>query len=177
MRLLGRVLLLLFGLLLAIPTGLSVLLVGIALEPAAQDLLGALGLAGFEAVYSELWRGGAPESVSADLLVGAWAVSTTILLLPPAVVAVVGEAAGTRSFVWYGFGCAALTAALPWLARASGPLREHGAVAAEGRLTALLFLSGAASGLMYWLVAGRSAGRKKPPAAGAVRLNAPASGS
>ena len=163
MRLFGRILLLVFGLLLAIPMGFVVLLIGVAVEPAAQDLLTALGLAGFDAVSSEIWRGGAPGTVAADLLVGAWAVATTVLLLPPAFVAVVGEAIGARSFVWYGFGCGALTAALPWLGRGSGPLPAgHPAFGAEARLTALLFLSGAASGLTYWLVAGRSAGRRKP---------------
>jgi hypothetical protein len=163
-RFLGRVLIVLFGLLLAVPTGLLALVIGIVIEPAAQDLLGALGLAGFQAVHAEIWRGGAPDSAAADLLVGAWAVSTAILVVPPALVALVGEAIGTRSFVWYSFGCGALTAALPWLSRGSGPLREgNPALGAEGRLTALLFLSGAAAGLMYWLVAGRSAGRKPSP--------------
>ena len=163
MRLFGRILLLVFGLLLAIPTGLVVLLIGIAVEPAAQDFLTALGVAGFDAVHSEVWRGGAPDVVAADLLVAVWAVATTVLLLPPAFVAVVGEAIGSRSFVWYGFGCGALAAALPWLVRGSGPLpADHPAFGAEARLTALLFLSGAASGLTYWLVAGRSAGRRRP---------------
>ncbi|HEY7382889.1 MAG TPA: hypothetical protein VH743_04395 [Beijerinckiaceae bacterium] len=165
MRFFGRILLLIFGLFLAVPTGLLVLLIGVSVEPAAQDLLATLGLAGLDAVYSEIWRGGTPDVVAADLIVGAWAVSTTILLLPPALVAVVGEAIGARSFVWYGFGCGALTAALPWLVRGSGPLpASHPALGAEARLTALLFLAGAASGLTYWLVAGRSAARKTPSA-------------
>jgi hypothetical protein len=163
-RFLGRVLLVGFGLLLAIPTGLLVLLIGVAFEPSAWGLVSALSMAGFDAVYSEIWHGGAPDVVAVDLLVGAWAVSTTILLLPPAFVALVGEVVGTRALVWYAFGCGALTAALPWLGRAGGALRDHGALPAEGRLTALLFLSGAASGLTYWLVAGRSAGRRKAAA-------------
>jgi hypothetical protein len=158
-RLSGRALVLLFGLLLAIPAGLLTLAIGIAFEPAAQELLARLGLAGFSAVYSETWRGGAPDMVAADLVVGAWALSTTILVVPPALVALIGQSLGTRTFVWYGPACGALTAALPWLGRG----REHVAdiPAAEGRLTALLFLTGAVAGLTYWLVAGRSAGRPR----------------
>jgi hypothetical protein len=159
-RVLGRAFVVLFGLLLAIPAGLLALAIGIALEPAAQDLLATLGLAGLDAVYSEIWRGDAPDMVAADLVVGVWALSTTLVVLPSALVALIGEGLGTRSFVWYGFACGALTAALPWL----GHGREHVAEisAAEGRLTALLFLTGAAAGLIYWLVAGRSAGRPRP---------------
>jgi hypothetical protein len=162
-RVLGRAFVVLFGLLLAIPAGLLALAIGIALEPAAQDLLATLGLAGFDAIYFEIWRGGAPDLVAADLVVGAWALSTTLLVLPSALVALIGEGVGTRSFVWYGFACGALTAALPWLGRGHDDLPEITAVsAAEGRLTALLFLTGAAAGLTYWLVAGRSAVRPRP---------------
>jgi hypothetical protein len=173
--LLGRALLAVFGLLLAIPTGLVVLLIGVVVEPAAQDLLGALGLAGFDAIYAEAWGGGAPERVAADLLVGAWAVSTTVVLVPPCIVALIGEAVGIRSFVWYGLGCGALTAALPWLSRGGGSWSGDVALAAEGRLTALLFLSGAAAGLIYWLVAGRSAGGKNPPPYCGESVTVPAS--
>ena len=35
------------------------------------------------------------------------------------------------------------------------------ALAAEAQVTAILFLAGAGPGLVYWLIAGRSAGR--PP--------------
>jgi hypothetical protein len=60
----------------------------------------------------------------------------------------------------------ALTAALPWLARSRV---SDVALAAEGRITALLFLAGAASGLVYWLVAGRSAAAPRAPGVSAPR--------
>ena len=54
MRLLGRLILLTIGLAIAVPFGFLALLVGVTLDPAARDLLGALGLAGVEAIVSDL---------------------------------------------------------------------------------------------------------------------------
>jgi hypothetical protein len=78
--------------------------------------------------------------------------------MPPIFVALVGEIAGIRSFIWYGFGTGALTAIIPWISRGESVDAIPGA---EARLTMLLFLAGAAAGLTYWLVAGRSAGFKE----------------
>jgi hypothetical protein len=158
-RFFGRVFLFLFGLLLAIPAGLGALAFGIAVEPAAQELIAALGVAGFEDFLLDLWDDGMPDTVPGAAFIRLWALSATLLVLPPALVALIGEIAGTRSFVWYGFGCGALTAALPWLGRGGERFSNGGALGAEGRITALLFIAGAVAGLTYWLVAGRTAGR------------------
>jgi hypothetical protein len=161
LRVFGRAFLFLFGLLLAIPAGLVALTIGIAVEPAAQELIAALGVAGFEDFLFDLWDDGLTEGVPGGLLIRLWALSAALLVLPPALVALVGEIAGTRSFVWYGFGCGALTAVLPWLSRGSERFTESDALGAEGRITALLFITGAVAGLTYWLVAGRSAGARE----------------
>ena len=68
--------------------------------------------------------------------------------------------------LWYGAGCGLLTAALPWLTRGAVRSRDTGRnsglnpdlLAAEARLTLILFVVGAGAGLVYWLIAGRSAG-------------------
>jgi hypothetical protein len=156
-RFLGRTILFVFGLLLAVPAGLLTLAIGIAVEPAAQELIAALGIAGFEALWSDL-ADGTFEAVPGDVFLGLWALSTMLLVMPPALIAAIGEIAGFHSFVWYGFGCGALTAALPWLARGGEWFAGSDALGAEGRITALLFATGAVAGLTYWLVAGRSAG-------------------
>ncbi len=158
MRLLGRVLLFLFGLLLAVPAGLFALAVGVAVEPAARELIAALGVAGFEDFMLDLWDDGMADSMPSGVFIRLWALSAALLILPPALVALIGEIAGTRSFVWYGLGCGALTAALPWLGRGSERFTESNVLGAEGRITALLFVTGAVAGLTYWLVARRSAG-------------------
>lgn len=161
MTFLGRVFLFLFGLLLAIPAGLLALAIGIAFEPAAQELIAALGAAGIEDFLFDLWGDGMAEGAPGGLFIRVWALSATLLILPPALVAIIGELAGIRSFVWYGFGCGALMAALPWLSRGSERLAESSVLGAEGRITALLFITGAVAGLTYWLVAGRSAGSRE----------------
>jgi hypothetical protein len=160
-RLLGRLVLFAFGLLLAIPAGCIALAIGIAVVPAAQELIAALGIAGWDALWSD-FSDGSFEAEAGAVFFGLWALSATLLVLPPALVAAIGEIAGIRSFVWYGFGCGALTAALPWLGRDSERLAGGEVLGAEARITALLFVTGAVAGLTYWLVAGRSAGRNRP---------------
>jgi hypothetical protein len=157
-RFFGRAFLYLFGVLLAIPAGLTMFAIGLAVEPAAQELVAALGMAGLEDLVSDLWDEGLSEMVPGTLFLQLWALSAALFVMPPAVVALIGEMAGTRSFVWYGFGCGALMAALPWLSRGGEHLGGGQVLGAEGRITALLFVTGAAAGLTYWLVAGRSAG-------------------
>ena len=166
MRFLGRVFLFLFALFLAVPAGLMTLAIGIAFEPAAQDLLAALGAAGFEAAFSDLWRDDSGEFAAGGVLLGLWTLSATLMVLPPALVALLGEILGLRSFLWYGLGCGALTAALPWLHRGTERWAESDALGAEGRITALLFVTGAVAGLTYWLVAGRTAGLTAPASSG-----------
>jgi hypothetical protein len=161
MRFLGRLLLLAIGLGLAIPFGFLALLVGVMLDPAARDLLGTLGLASVEAIVSDLAEGGAADAESFSLLLELWAGLMVLVAAPPALAALVGEVAGWRSFAWYGGAAGALAAALPWLSRSR---MTEAALPAEGRITALLFLAGAVSGLVYWLVAGHSAGRAVSPA-------------
>jgi hypothetical protein len=156
MRFLGRFLLLAIGLGLAIPFGFLALLVGVMLDPAARDLLGTLSLASVEAIVADLAEGGLADAESLSLFVELWAGLTTLVVAPPTFAALVGEVAGWRSFAWYGGAAGALAAALPWLARSR---MAEAALPAEGRITGLLFLAGAVSGLVYWLVAGHSAGR------------------
>ena len=160
MRLLGRAFLFSLGLLFAIPAGLLALAVGVAVEPAARELVAELGIVGIDAFLWDFWEDGHADLDAAGVIVGVWALSATLLVLPPAFIALVGEVAGLRSFVWYGFGTGLLTAALPWLGR--GDWGEGAPLGAEARLTVLLFLTGAAAGLVYWLAAGRSAGGHEP---------------
>ncbi|MFC0284318.1 hypothetical protein ACFFJB_12040 [Camelimonas abortus] len=121
-----------------------------------------------------------------DLLARLWGVMAVLLAGPVTLVGLTGEIARIRSYVWYSGGAGAVTALLPWLARAG---YGDGAVAGtwgEGRVTLALFLCGAMAGLAYWTVAGRSAGRQAasaappappvaPPAASSSASSSPAS--
>jgi len=152
---LGRLLAVVTALLMAIACGAIALGVGVAMDPVLRDLLGTLGLSGLEAVLSDLAEGSPPDPA---VIEGAIDLGRAVLLLvavPPALNAVVGEALGWRALAWYGGATGLLTALLPWLMRgAGGP-----AGAGEGRVTALLFCAGGIAGLVYWLAAGRFAGR------------------
>ncbi|WP_313901156.1 hypothetical protein [Methylobacterium sp. J-092] len=159
MRILGRLLLGSLALFLAIPSGGAILLMALVLDPVASVWLTKGALAGLDAGLSDLAAGLPPESF-AWVLAGLAKASFVLLAVPPALVALVGETLRWRGLLWYGAGCGLITAALPWLAR--GAVRPGGtALTAEARVTAILFLAGAGAGLVYWLIAGRSAGR--PP--------------
>jgi hypothetical protein len=129
----------------------------------------ALGLVGMEAFLSDLWQDRGLGFETGQLLLKAWVLSTTLLILPPAFFALIGEIAGLRSFVWYGLGTGALTAALPWLGRSGERWSNGPDLGAEARITTLLFLTGAVAGLTYWLVAGRSAGHRETSSSGGER--------
>ncbi len=108
MRFFGRLLLLTVGLGLAIPFGFLALLVGVTLDPAARDLLGALGLASIEAIVSDLADGVPADAEAFSFVVELWAGLTTLLVAPPAFAALVGEVAGWRSFASDGGAAGAL---------------------------------------------------------------------
>jgi hypothetical protein len=157
MRLLGRLLLGAFALVLAIPAGAVALTLALLLDPGANAWLTNGALAGFDTAMGDLAAGLPPEGFL--LLVAGLAQALFVLLcVPPALVGLVGEVLGRRGLLWYGAGCGLLTAALPWLVRGASRPGTSGLAAAEARLTLILFVVGGCAGLVYWLIAGRSAG-------------------
>ncbi len=165
---LGRLLLSVVALILAIPAGALTLGAGVLLDPTFRQTLGELGLVGLFARLSDLAQGLPPDMAVMAVILLAQALGL-LLILPPTLTALVGETLGLRSPFWYGGATGLLTALLPWLARGGPPPASGSAAAgAETRLAAILVVTGAASGLVYWLIAGRSAGvRRARPGAGA----------
>ncbi len=157
MRLAARLFMLVLGLAFAIPVGGLVLFVGAVTDPVAQELLARWSVALLEAIFAEAELGGEPAQVAGLVAAGLGTLSMALVVAPPVFTALAGEVVGTRSFAWYGAICGIVTAILPWLLRSRGTIA--GLAGVEGRLTALLFIAGAAAGLTYWLIAGRSAGR------------------
>ncbi|GJE74079.1 hypothetical protein [Methylorubrum suomiense] len=150
------------ALLLALPAGVLVFAGGALLDPALRDAFGRLGLAGLLVGFTDLVAGLPPDMATAMLAILAQALAL-LLALPPLLTAAIGEILGLRSPFWYGGACAALTAALPWLARGAVPPPTGAAAVAEARLSILLLATGAASGLVYGLIAGRTAGAHRRP--------------
>ena len=156
---LGRLLLSVIALMLAIPAGALTLGAGVLLDPTFRQTLGELGLVGLFAGLSDLAQGLPPDMAVMAVILLAQALGL-LLILPPTLTALVGETLGLRSPFWYGGATGLLTALLPWLARGGPPPAGSVAAGAETRLAAILLVTGAASGLVYWLIAGRSAGAR-----------------
>ncbi|SDO32408.1 hypothetical protein SAMN05216360_11976 [Methylobacterium phyllostachyos] len=165
MHLLGRLFLGAFALLCAVPAGFAILVLALLVDPAAQAWLTGGALAGLDLALSDLSAGLPPEGVVL-FIAGLSQALFVMLVVPPALVGLCGEILGRRGLLWYGAGCGALTAALPWLTREalrSGEMaRNPVLLAGEARLTVILFVVGASAGLVYWLIAGRGAGLVRP---------------
>jgi hypothetical protein len=162
------------GLILAITAGFIFLLIGGLAEPAGRKVLEGIGWIFLLAVRADAMRGepaGSYLELAAKII---WGATLAIVVVPVLLTALIGEVARFRSFIWYIAAPAALTAAIPWLARAAraagsaairdAATRSAATQADEARLALLLFLSGALSGFIYWAVAGRDAGTR--PGAG-----------
>ncbi len=160
MRLFGRLLVMGFALLLAIPAGTAMLGLGTLMDAGLRELLGRLGLYAIDSVLSELAAGYPPDPGMLDALLGAGRAVLLLLAVPPALNAGGGRGAALALPVWYAGATGLLTACLPWLMRAArgdgaaGPLS-----AGETRVAGCCSLPARLSGLVYWLLAGRFAGR------------------
>ncbi|GGK34824.1 hypothetical protein [Salinarimonas ramus] len=158
MHALSRLVFWLVGLVLAIPAGAIALALGVLNDAAARETIGRVGLAAFAAIFRVAAAGGDPAPMVETMVLGFWMLACVLVVAPVTLVSALGEIAGARSLVLYGGLTATLTAGIPWLLR--GGAGDPAALAAEGRLTAILFVTGAVAGLVYWVVSGRSAGRE-----------------
>ena len=155
MRLVLRVILIPLGLALAVVASTTFLMAASLFTPEiAQALLTGLFTAADSLLMGALDDPGSVERFGA-LMVGLSRMSGLIILLPPVLVAAASEVMGWRSWTLQAAACALLTVLIPWLML---PQTMAGAALA-GRVSAILFVAGAIAGSVYWLVAGRSAGR------------------
>lgn len=151
---LRRIVVMIFGYLIAAGVGAMFLVISALFDPATRELGLASVMAGLFAAFDEALVDGDPaEAVSAIGFV-IWAVVIATCAAPLAIAALVGEAAGARSLVWYSGVSGLLAGASPWIVRAAKGLERAQAMSeAEGRLALLFFLTGALTGAIYWLIA------------------------
>ena len=95
MRLLGRALLGLFALLVAIPSGALFLGLTALFDPAVGQFTARIVWAGFWALAETLFALGDPEAVVEGYLIGLRSLVTSLLIAPPAFVGLAGEVVGT----------------------------------------------------------------------------------
>jgi hypothetical protein len=92
----------------------------------------------------------------------AWAFVILVIGAPLFVPALIAEVMAIRSMFWHAIVPGLIAALAPWASRATdvaGDAAEASNGAVEPRLVAIFFLAGCLGGLVYWRIAGRSAGR------------------
>lgn len=158
---LRRLIVISFGFVVAAAAGSIFLGVGALFDAATREAGFAATMSGVFAAVDEALRDGAPEQAISALGFILWAIVIAACVAPLAVAALIGELAGVRAWTWYAGACAVLAAASPWIARAAKGLDRAGqASPMEGRIALLFFLTGTVTGTIYWLIAGRGAGRR-----------------
>jgi hypothetical protein len=152
---LRRVIVMSFGFVIAAGAGMVFLPIAALVDMTTREAGSAAALAELFAAMIDRFDEYGPDAAAA-VGFAFWAMGVAVCAAPLAVVALIGEAAGTRAYTWYAGGCALLGAAAPWILRAArGSARAAEATAAEGRFALLFFLAGALTGSIYWLIAAR----------------------
>ena len=144
MSLFGRIIVIIFGLLVAIMVAGITLAIGIVLpEWATMDSDPVERVIFFFAAFF------------ATSYVGA------VAIFPAALVIVILEAVGMRSFLYYGIGGALVALASYYGSDISVQLENTTDVTPVGNALQLAAAAGILGGLTYWLIAGRNAGRRR----------------
>jgi hypothetical protein len=151
---LRRLVVMTFGFVIASGLGAMFLFFSALFDPATREAGFVTVMSGLFAALDEAAADGDPSQAVSALGFILWAVTIATCAAPLAVAALIGEAAGARSFVWYSGVSGLLAGASPWIARAAKGLdRAQSVTEAEGRLALLFFLTGALTGAIYWLIA------------------------
>jgi NADH:ubiquinone oxidoreductase subunit 6 (subunit J) len=149
-----------FALLCSLAAGVVCFILASLLNPTLASVTGETLFTGFWAFIDALFAVDDPAIVVEGTLDGLSELAFTFLVVPPVFAALVGEIIGARHVLWYAAASGILTGAMPWLlrgeARVGSPLELHVSLA--------LGLAGVAAGLVYWMIAGRSAGSAQPAA-------------
>lgn len=151
---LRRLIVMAFGFVIAAGVGAVFLVVSALFDPLTREVGLTSVVAGLFAIVGEALDQGDPEGAFAAFGFVVWAVIVATCAAPLAVAALLGEAAGARSLIWYSGVSGLLAGASPWIARAAKGLeRAQHVNEAESRLALLFFLTGALTGAIYWLIA------------------------
>jgi ABC-type multidrug transport system fused ATPase/permease subunit len=154
MRIFGRMFLIPLGIIVAaIFAGLFLIISGFA-QPSLGGALVEAAMSTMRQLMQSLFDDGQTIDRFSRLASGVTSLTTAVLFLPVALVAAVSEVFGLRFWMLQALLAAALTAVLPF---AMLPELMTGHVMASP-ITGLLAATGALSGSIYWMIAGRSAG-------------------
>jgi hypothetical protein len=151
-----------FGLTVAIAAALIVLPIAALVDPVTRDAGAAfVHFAFFSLADASL--DGSSAFAAAELARFVWTVLVAVCVVPLVMTVLIGAVARVHSLAWYAGATGCIAALAPWAARAA--LRTTKAVSAspaELRFAFVFFLTGAVAGLVFWVLAGRSAGARRP---------------
>lgn len=164
MRWLWRLFAVPFGLAAAVTVSGFVLLTASAVDPVMGSFAGQTLSAAFWALLDAALNAGDPGPFLDETVAAAGRLLATVLLAPPLFVALAGEVIGARRLLWHAGLTGLITGALPWLARGG----SRPATPEELHIAAILALTGASAGFVYWLIAGHGAGVERPLAPSAA---------
>ena len=147
----------LFGLMVAIAAALVVLPIACLVDPVTRQAAAAFAHVAFFTLADPGFAE-SPTVAAAELARFVWTAIVAVCVVPLAITVLTGAAAGVHSLIWYVGATGFIAALAPWVARAAlGTAKAVSASPAELRFAFVFFLTGAASGFVFWLLAGRAA--------------------
>ena len=151
----------LFGLIMAIAAALVVLPIASLLDPATRR--GGAAFAQFVVLaIADAGLAESPAAAAAELARFVWTAVFAVCVLPLVLTVLIGAAARVHSLIWYAGATGIVAAIAPWVARAAlHTTKAVSASPAELRFAFVFFLTGAASGFVFWLLAGHGAGKSR----------------
>jgi hypothetical protein len=153
MSMLRRLVVMLFGVVVAIGAALLVLPVAALVDPVTRNA----GFAVAEFVAVSLMSAEPEGFLKAGewMLYFGWAAIMAICVMPLVFSVLLGEIAKVRSFLWYAGATGLIAASAPWVFRAAFHLSKATSASPEElRFAVVFFITGSVSGAVYWLIAG-----------------------
>jgi hypothetical protein len=149
-----------FGLTVAVAAALVVLPIVCLLDPVTRQAAAAFAHFAFFSL-ADAGLAESPAVAVSELAHFVWTSVVAVCVVPLAITVLTGAAARVRSLIWYVGATGFIAALAPWVARAAlGTTKAVSASPAELRFAFVFFLTGAASGFVFWLLAGRDAGAR-----------------
>jgi hypothetical protein len=169
MRIFGRLILIPFAILLASFVAGTFLVVAGFAQPQIGGAITDGAITTIRTLFESLLEDGEAADRFARLSKGLTTLTLAVLFLPAVLVAAVSEVFNLRWWFVQSLGAAFLTALLPWAMLPN----VIGGTALASSLTGLLAATGALSGSIYWMIAGKSAGRNPLSAEERATVHAP----
>lgn len=144
-----------FALLIAIGMSSLFFMIASMIDPLMATLTGNTLFVGFWNLIDAIFSSDDPGPIVAEAMLTVGRIVFTLLVLPPLVIALVSETLKIRSLLWYALATGVLTASVPWILRGAARVRNP----EELHVSAVLALTGAVAGFVYWAIAGRSSGQ------------------